>query len=217
MLSRNVEEYLEAICKLAQDGAPAGIPALAERLGVSTVAANEMVRRLERDGLVAYAPYKGVTLTAEGEARALDILRRHRLWERFLVDVLGMPWEEAHGTACGLEHVSSPSLIDRLEQFLGAPGTCPHGHLVPTAAGHIAARDGHRLSELGAGDGGIILQVPEEEPGLLTYLSELGLRPGTAFVVEAIAPFEGPVLVRVGDSVQALGRNLATRILVERK
>lgn len=217
MLSRNVEEYLEAICKLAQDGAPAGIPALAERLGVSTVAANEMVRRLERDGLVAYAPYKGVTLTAEGEARALDILRRHRLWERFLVDVLAMPWEEAHETACGLEHVSSPSLIDRLEQFLGAPDTCPHGHSVPTAAGHIATHNGHPLSELGAGDGGIILQVPEEEPGLLTYLSELGLRPGTAFVVEAIAPFEGPVLVRVGDSVQALGRNLAARILVERK
>lgn len=216
-MSQNVEEYLEAIYRLAQDGAPAGIPALAERLGVSSVSANEMVRRLERDGLVAYAPYKGVTLTADGEARALNILRRHRLWERFLVDMLGMPWEEAHEAACGLEHVSSPSLIDRLERFLGEPDTCPHGHAVPNAAGQIVARGGRPLSELGPGDGGTILQVPEDEPGVLTYLSELGLRPGIAFIVEAIAPFEGPVMVRVGDTVLALGRNLAARILVERK
>ncbi len=217
MISQSVEEYLEAIYKLAEDGAPAGIPALAERLGVSSVSANEMVRRLERDGLVTYAPYKGVTLTAEGEARALNILRRHRLWERFLVDVLAMPWEEAHEAACGLEHVSSPSLIDRLERFLGEPDTCPHGHAVPTATGQIAARNGHPLSDLAEGDEAVVVQVPEEEPGVLTYLSGLGLRPGTAVVVEAIAPFEGPLTLRVGEAVLALGRNLASRILVERK
>ncbi len=216
-MSQNVEEYLEAIYKLAEGDVPVGIPALAERLSISPVSANEMIRRLVREGLVVYVPYKGVTLTPEGEARALSILRRHRLWERFLVDMLGMPWEEAHEAACGLEHVSSPSLIDRLERFLGEPGTCPHGHAVPTAAGQIAACSGHPLSDLAAGDEGIILQVPEEEPGVLTYLSELGLRPGTVVVVENVAPFEGPLMLRVGGAVLALGRNLAARILVERR
>jgi len=217
MMSQNAEEYLEAIYKLIQDGAPAAIPALAERLGVSSVSANEMVRRLERDGLVAYAPYKGVTLTAEGEARALNVLRRHRLWERFLVDVLAMPWEEAHEAACGLEHVSSASLIDRLERFLGEPDTCPHGHVVPTAAGQVPHRSGLPLANLAPGDHAVILQVPEEEPGVLTYLSELGLRPGTPVVVEEIAPFDGPLTLRVGEALLALGRNLASRILVDRK
>jgi len=216
MLSQNVEEYLEAIYKLAQHGAPAGIPALAERLGVSSVSANEMVRRLERDGLVTYAPYKGVTLTAEGEARALNVLRRHRLWERFLVDMLDMPLDEAHQTACDLEHVSSPGLIDRLEQFLGKPSTCPHGHLVPSAAGEMASRSGCPLYTLAAGNQATILAVPEDDPGVLTYLSGLGLRPGMSIVVESIAPFGGPMMVRVGGAAVALGQNLAMRILVSR-
>lgn len=215
-MSQNVEEYLEAIYKLAQDGAPAGIPALAERLGISPVSANEMIRRLERDGLVAYAPYKGVTLTPEGEARALNVLRRHRLWERFLVDMLDMPWDEAHQAACDLEHVSSPGLIDRLERFLGEPGTCPHGHLVPSATGEMASRSGCTLSALADGDPATILAVPEEDPGVLTYLSSLGLRPGTSIVVESVAPFDGPMMIRVGDRAVALGQNLAMRILVSR-
>lgn len=215
-MSQNVEEYLEAIYKLAQGGAPAGIPALAERLGVSSVSANEMVRRLERDGLAFYTPYKGVTLTAEGEARALNVLRRHRLWERFLVDMLGMPWEEAHQAACDLEHVSSPNLIDRLEWFLGEPQTCPHGHLVPSATGEMASRGGRPLSTLAVGDLATILEVPEEKPGMLTYLSDLGLRPGISVRVESVAPFDGPMMIRVGDTAIALGQNLAIRVLVSK-
>lgn len=215
-MSQNAEEYLEAIYKLAQAGVPAGIPALAERLGVSSVSANEMVHRLERDGLVAYAPYKGVTLTAEGEARALNVLRRHRLWERFLVDMLGMPWEEAHQAACDLEHVSSPGLIDRLERFLGEPETCPHGHLIPSTMGEMPSRGGYPLSILAAGDLATILEVPEEEPGMLTYLSSLGLRPGISVRVESVAPFDGPMTIRVGDTSVALGQNLAMRILVSK-
>lgn len=214
MITQNAEEYLEAIYRLAGSGEPAGVPALAECLGVSTVSANEMIRKLEREGLVAYQPYKGVLLTTEGEARALTVLRRHRLWERFLVDVLEMPWEEAHRDACELEHASSTVLIDRLERFLGEPDTCPHGHAVPSADGEIANQQGFPLTELPAGERAIILCVPEDQPGVLTYLSELRMRPGEAIITEDVAPFEGPLTVRVAGTRQALGRNLASRIIV---
>jgi DtxR family Mn-dependent transcriptional regulator len=214
MITQNAEEYLEAIYRLAQSSEPAGVPALAEHLGVSTVSANEMIRKLERDGMVTYQPYKGVYLTPEGEAQALDVVRRHRLWERFLVDVLEIPWEDAHQEACGLEHASSGVLIDRLERFLGEPDTCPHGHAVPSADGEIADQQGFPLTELPAGAQATILCVPEDQPGVLTYLSELHMRPGEAILMEEVAPFEGPLTVRVAGSRQALGRNLASLIIV---
>ena len=214
MLSQNIEEYLEAIYKLSGEGEPAAIPALAERLGVTGVAANEMTRKLAKEGLVTYQPYKGVSLTPGGEAQALTVVRRHRLWERFLVDVLEMPWEEAHQEACGLEHASSPDLIDRLAAFLGTPDTCPHGHAVPSVTGEVAEEAGTPLSALTAGQTATVLRVPEDEPGMLTYLNQLGLRPDAEVSVEEVAPFDGPVTVRVDGEHHALGRGLASRIVV---
>jgi len=214
MLSQNIEEYLEAIYKLSGEGQPAAIPALAERLGVTAVAANEMIRKLEKEGLVTYQPYKGVSLTLHGEAQALSVVRRHRLWERFLVDVLEMPWEEAHQEACALEHASSPDLIDRLAQFLGGPETCPHGHAVPSVNGEVTEEAGRALAELAAGQTGIVLRVPEEEPGLLTYLHQLGLRPNARVAVDEVAPFQGPLTARVDGERRVLGRKLASQITV---
>jgi len=214
MLSQNIEEYLEAIYKLSGEGQPAAIPALADRLGVTTVAANEMARKLAKEGLAIYQPYKGVSLTAEGEAQALNVVRRHRLWERFLVDVLEMPWEEAHQEACGLEHASSLDLIARLARFLGGPETCPHGHAVPSVNGEVAEEAGRPLAELAAGQTGIVLRVPEDEPGLLTYLHQLGLQPDARVAVDEVAPFQGPLTVRVDGEQRALGRELASQITV---
>lgn len=214
MSSQNVEEYLEAVYKLSGEGQPAAVPALAERLSVTPVAANEMIRKLEKEGLVAYQPYKGVSLTPEGETQALNVVRRHRLWERFLVDVLEMPWEEAHQVACDLEHASSPDLVDRLEQFLGTPDTCPHGHAVPSVNGDLAEEAGTSLASLAAGQTATVLRVPEDEPGMLTYLHQLGLKPDAGVTVEALAPFDGPVMVRVDGGQHALGRSLASRIIM---
>ena len=214
MSSQNVEEYLEAVYKLSGEGQPASIPALAERLNVSAVAANEMIRKLEKDGLVTYQPYKGVSLTPEGETQALNVVRRHRLWERFLVDVLEMPLEEAHQEACSLEHASSPDLTDRLAQFLGTPDTCPHGHAVPSVSGEVTEEAGTPLSALAMGQTATVLRVPEDEPGMLTYLSQLGLGPDAEVAVEEAAPFDGPLTVRVDGARHALGRELASRIIV---
>ncbi len=215
MSSPNVERYLGAIYRLGTDGNPVPVSSLAKRIGVSRVSANEMVKKLEALSLVTYEPYKGVLLTSQGAAQALDIVRRHRIWERFLVDILQMPWDEAHEEACELAHATSPRLVEQLSQFLGEPDTCPHGNPVPSAAGAVAEVEGCPLQELSVGQQGIILRVPEEEPGVLTYLGQLGLRPGTPVTVEEVAPFDGPLTVRVAGTQRVLGRQLAARIIVQ--
>ncbi|MFQ5811804.1 MAG: metal-dependent transcriptional regulator [Anaerolineae bacterium] len=214
MVTESVEEYLEAICKLGEEGQPVALSTLAKHLKISSVSANEMVRKLVERELVLYEPYKGVSLTPAGQAQALAVIRRHRLWERFLTDVLGLPWDQVHEEACRLEHVTSPLMEERLAQFLGEPETCPHGHPIPTAEGEMTVETGCPLAELTAGQRAIVLRVPEEDVALLQYLASLGLEPQTTVQVEAAAPFQGPLTVRVGEAQHVLGRELASQIVV---
>ena len=214
MVTESVEEYLEAIYKLGEEGQPVALSALAERLGISSVSANEMVRKLVEQKLVLYEPYKGVSLTPVGQAQALAVIRRHRLWERFLTDVLGLSWDRVHEEACRLEHVTSPLVEERLAQLLGEPETCPHGHPMPTAEGEMAVEAGRPLAELTAGQRAIVLRVPEEDVALLRYLATLGLEPQATVQVQAVAPFQGPLTVQVGEARHVLGRELASRIVV---
>lgn len=215
MLSASVEEYLKAIYKLEEEDQSAGLPTLARQLEVSSVSAIEMVRKLADQGLVLYEPYKGVSLTVEGRAHALTVIRRHRLWERFLTDVLGIPWDQVHEEACRLEHATSFLVEERLEQYLEKPKTCPHGYPIPTPQGKLTAQQGCRLADLEPGQAGIVLRVPEEESELLRYLAGLRLEPQAIVKVEVVAPFQGPVTVRVGNAQHALGHGLASRILVQ--
>jgi DtxR family Mn-dependent transcriptional regulator len=214
MVTESVEEYLEAICKLGEMGQPVAVSALAKHLEISSVSANEMVRKLVGQELALYEPYKGVSLTPAGQAQALVVIRRHRLWERFLTDVLGLSWDQVHEEACRLEHVTSPLVEERLAQFLGEPEACPHGHPMPTAEGEMAVEAGCPLAELTAGQKARILRVPEGDVALLQYLATLGLKPQAMVQVEAVAPFQGPLTVRVGEARHVLGRELASQIVV---
>jgi DtxR family Mn-dependent transcriptional regulator len=213
MVSASVEHYLKAIYELAGEGQSTSLSALAEELAISPVSANEMVKKLVKRGLVIYEQYKGVTLTAEGRAQALAVTRRHRLWERFLTDVLGLGWDYVHEEACRLEHATSPLVEERLAQFLGWPETCPHGHPVPTLEGEVAREAGVPLSKMKPGARSIVLSVPEESE-LLQYLDSLGLVPQTEVEVEFIAPFDGPLTVRVGDTQHIVGRKVASQVKV---
>jgi DtxR family Mn-dependent transcriptional regulator len=214
MVTESIEEYLEAIYKLGEGGQPVALSALAERLKISSVSANEMVRKLVERELVLYEPYKGVSLTPAGQAQALTVIRRHRLWERFLADVLGLSWDLVHEEACRLEHATSPLVEERLAQFLGEPETCPHGHPMPTAEGEMAVEAGCPLAELTAGQRARVLRVPEGNDDLLRYLATLGLEPQATVQVEAVAPFQGPLTVQVGEARHVLGRELASQIVV---
>jgi DtxR family Mn-dependent transcriptional regulator len=213
MVSASVEHYLKAIYELAGEDQSLSLSALAEELAISPVSANEMVKKLVKRGLVIYEQYKGVTLTAEGRAQALAVTRRHHLWERFLTDVLGLGWDYVHEEACRLEHATSPLVEERLAQFLGWPETCPHGHPVPTPEGEVARETGVLLSEMGPGARGVVLSVPEESE-LLQYLDSLGLVPQTEVEVESVAPFDGPLTVRVGDAQRIVGRKAASQVRV---
>ena len=214
MVTESAEEYLGAICKLGEEGQPVALSALAKHLEISSVSANEMVRKLVERDLVFYEPYKGVSLTPAGQTQALVVIRRHRLWERFLTDVLGLSWDQVHEEACRLEHVTSPLVEELLAQFLGEPETCPHGHPIPTADGDMVAEAGRPLAELTAGQRATVLRVPEEDVALLRYLASLGLEPQATVQVEAAAPFQGPLTVRVGEAQHVLGRELASQIVV---
>ena len=214
MVTESAEEYLEAIYKLGEEGQPVALSTLAECLEISSVSANEMVRKLVERKLVLYEPYKGVSLTPAGQAKALAVIRRHRLWERLLTDVLDLSWDQVHEEACRLEHATSPLVEERLAQLLGEPKTCPHGHPMPTAEGEMAVEAGCPLAELTAGQRARVLRVPEGDDALLRYLATLGLKPQVTVQVEAAAPFQGPLTVQVGEARHVLGRELASQIVV---
>jgi DtxR family Mn-dependent transcriptional regulator len=216
-LTSHVEEYLEAIYRLGGQDTPVPLATLATRLDISVVSANEMVRRLQEQGLLTYTPYHGVLLQEEGLCEALAILRRHRLWERFLTDKLGFSWDVVHEEACRLEHAASDKVTERLAEWLGDPERCPHGHPVPQPGCVLEPEsDAVCLSELEAGHDGTVAYVASEEAELLRYLESLGIRPDATIAVAHVAPFDGPLTVYVNDCQQTVGRGVARSVFVDR-
>lgn len=215
MTSESIEMYLKSICELEINQSPVAISQLAQRLGVSSPSTIEMVKRLAEQELVTHTPYKGVELTERGRKRAHNILRRHRLWERFLTDKLGLAWESVHDFACRLEHATAPEVTNALADFLGQPATCPHGNPIPDAEGNIAPNATLPLCELEVGQTACLVNVAYEETILLDYLAKRGFFPGTMLTVEEIAPYQGPLMIRLQDRTEALGREIAARIFVE--
>lgn len=213
MPSATLEEYLEAIYKLSER-AEVRPTQLADALGVSGPTVTATLRRLEAAGLVS-RPGGGVALTDPGRTQALSILRRHRLSERFLADVLGLPWDVVHEEACRLEHALSPRVQDALERFMDNPEVCPHGHPIPTADLSIADLGGTPLEQHGAGEVVDVLQVAEDDEKLLGYLASLGMFPGTEVRIVEVSPFEGPFLLSVKGQTFALGRDVAGKVIVK--
>ncbi len=226
MLTDKMEEYLEALFKLSCEENALTPARLAEYMKVTPPTALDMLRRLEKEGYVRYqGPGAGkgrgagagrsrrtIVLTPKGERAARTLIRRHRLSERFLTDMLGMDWETAHREACRLEHVISPEVEERLSRMLGNPETCPHGYPIPDENGHMVEEEVKPLCDFCPDEKGCIARVEEDEPELLQYLASLGLMPEVDVEVVEVAPFGGPLLVRIGDSQYALGREVASKI-----
>lgn len=212
MPSPTLEEYLEAIYKLSLSGDVRPTP-IAEAIGVSGPTVTATLKRLESQGFITRDGSK-VVLTKDGLSHALDIVRRHRLAERFLVDVLQMPWDEAHEDACLLEHALSPRVLSALEEYLDNPEVCPHGHPIPSEDGTIADEIGASLCEFGSGSDVRIVSVAEDDDAMLAYLGSMGMFPGTKVSVCEVAPFKGPLMIEVNGSTYALGREVADSILV---
>lgn len=212
----SVEMYLKTIADLANLREFVPITSIAERLSIATVSASEMIHRLQDHGLLHHTPYKGVQLTERGAHKANMVIRNHRLWEIFLVDKLGFAWESVHEHACRLEHAVSEEVVEALDRFLDYPGTCPHGNPIPDAEGKMPHLTGEQLLNFNVGESGVILRIlPNDDYDVLcTYLAARDIKPGVRLTVEEIAPFEGPISVRLGEKVHALGRNIAQQIVL---
>lgn len=206
------EEYCECIFELAEDDVEVIQARIAERVGVSRPAVSEMMRRLEAEGLVDTTG--GITLTADGMELAQRVVRRHRLAERFLTDILGLSWADAHHEAGRWEHVMSGAVEEAMDRLLGSPTTCPHGNPIPGS--DYVEPDGRPLAELGVGDAFTVTRITEElefAPGLLEFLEESTVQPGRVGTVTALAP-DGTLTVQIDGRHIGIGAFAGSRILV---
>jgi len=211
-----VEEYLEAIYRLQEKSGVARTSDLVNLLKVAPGTVTNTVERLENEGYVTHVPYKGVKLTAKGLKIALQVVRRHRLSERLLTDILHVEWDKVHDVACRLEHGITDEIIKPLEEVLRHPKTCPHGNPIPTKGGGILEGKSQPLAALNERDQGTIMKITEERADLLLYLNKIGLTPGASLEVVEKAPFNGPITIRVGTTSRALSRAMASIIKVKR-
>ncbi len=213
-LSESTEMYLKAMIEI-NDHEVVPIGRLAQRLSVTTVSANEMVRRLDEQGLVSHTPYKGVALTEKGHEVACDVTRRQRLWECFLYEHLKIDWAQVYELACSLEHATAPGVTEALCIFLGEPKTCPHGNPIYAADGSCTPLDGVPLDTVAVGDTVQVLAVNATSTDVLKYLQERGLMPGCELTVIEAEPMHGPLTLRVEGKEAALGLSLAEFVLVK--
>jgi len=214
-LSRATQDYLKAIYALDAAGVRVTTSALADRMDVSAPSATAMMKRLAELGLAERLPYRGVALTEAGRRGALEVLRHHRLLERYLVDTLGLPLDEVHAEADRLEHALSEELEARIDEALGFPTHDPHGDPIPDRDLKVATSPGRALLDLSPGDRATVSRVPDHNADVLRYLDELALIPGEPVELTAIAPFGGPLSVRTGTGEHAIARELAAAVGVE--
>src|SRR6266550_1473312 len=216
-LTGPVEDYLKAIYALGGGvGADAVATSdIAQKLLVAPASVSGMVRRLAEQGLLSYERYRGVKLTDSGRRAALRTLRRHRVIESYLSNALSYPWDRVHEEAERLEHAASDELVDRMAAAIGEPAVDPHGAPIPSRDGRMDETEYFPLAELGAGLGVRVVRVSDDDPGMLRYLAELQIRPGTEILIVSKAPFGGPITLRIGTSLKSIGPGLAAQVLVE--
>ena len=209
MPSSTVENYLKAIWNLQQREPSALVPIgqVAEKLAVTPGTATTMMNQLLKQELVDYTPRKGVALNDQGRQAALRVLRRHRIVESFLVEVMKLDWAEVHEEAEVLEHVVSDLLLDRMNEMLGHPTHDPHGAPIPTAEGELPRQDGSSLADCGPGEY-ILVRVREDRPDFLQWLASRGLKPGTALaLIERDLPGD-TLTLEVADSEEQVQLSL---------
>jgi DtxR family Mn-dependent transcriptional regulator len=214
MLDERPEEYLKAVGQLEEEGEAATTSALARRLGVSPPSVTEMLRRLSARGLLSHEGRGRVRLTQEGQGLANSLIRRHRLWEAFLVRFLGFSWDEVHAEACRLEHGTSDILEDRLAGFLRGLDTCPHGHAIPQGTGRHRAPLAVPLSKFLAPGAARVVRIQNETARLLRRLGRLDIRPGRLIQAEGISPEDGSAQVSLDGHCHRLAADVAEQIMV---
>jgi len=219
LLSQSMQDYLKQIYDLSKDGVPASTTDLASGLGIAPASVTGMIQRLSiaKPKLVHYHKHQGVTLTDAGKRAALEVIRRHRLIEAWLVQTLEYSWDEVHEEAERLEHVISEEMETRIAAALGNPSRDPHGDLIPTADLTLPSDDTRPLASLRTGESATVKRVMDDNPGLLRHLREIGIMPETKIIVKDYSKYDGNLTIHVESqrSNVILGTAISNKIFVE--
>lgn len=218
-LSSKMRAYLGEIYQLADDSAARNdeyinTSAVADRLNVSAPAVNRMINRLKELGMLQHEPYQGVKLTEDGKREALKQVRGQRIAETFLVKVMGLNWEDIHEDAQMISSAIGDTILNRMDEMAGHPTESPHGEPIPSADGSLPVADDVPLYSAEAGAHVTVTRLRTRETDRLNYISALGLTPGATVEVLHIAPFDGPMQLKLGDEYRIIGHNLAEIIYV---
>ena len=216
MLSLTEENYLKSIYHLSEGGVKGvSTNAIAEAMNTKAASVTDMIKKLSGKSLIAYEKYYGVQITKQGKAAALTVIRKHRLWETFLVDKLNFSWDEVHEVAEQLEHIQSPLLIEKLDAFLGHPSKDPHGHPIPDRHGKISQEKCIALSEQEMKKKSHVHSVKNGSPTYLQYLSRIGIYIGANVTILNKVEFDGSLEVMIDGKKKAfISRDAASNLLV---
>lgn len=219
MFSQTEENYLKAIFKTCEkENKAASTNAISKEMNTSAASVTDMLKRLSEKELINYAKYKGVTLTKKGDLLAKDLVRKHRLWEVFLVKKLSFSWDEVHEIAEQLEHIKSDTLIERLDGYLGHPKFDPHGDPIPDANGMIIERKQTPLSEMLEGDSGVVVGVQEHSTPFLQYLDKLGLGLGAEVLIQEKFDFDNSMKIQLNeDKDLILTSQVSQNLFIQKK
>lgn len=214
--SSTEENYIKAIFHLSEEGDEnITTNEIAGQVSATAASVTDMLKKLKQKKIITYEKYQGVRLTKEGEKIAKSVVRKHRLWEVFLVEKLGYSWDMIHDIAEQLEHIQSEELVDKLDKFLGHPKFDPHGDPIPDASGNIKAVKQTLLSKMKPGDKGKVVGVKDSSAKLLRYLDSLEIHLGTAIEVTEVIEFDNSFVVRLGKNKRiTLSKLAAQNILV---
>lgn len=215
-MTSSEENYLKTIYHL-ETMKPGSVltSQIADKMNTTSASVTDMIKRLSEKNLIDYERYRGVRMTRKGERMALGVIRRHRLWEVFLTDILKFKWDEVHELAEELEHVSSDELISRLDSYLGHPRFDPHGDPIPDGSGKLSQPAGESLSELDAGQEVYLYGVSDHTPTFLRFLEKKGLKPGVRFLILERDEFDHSLLIRFnGGETTYLSHQAAQQLLI---
>lgn len=215
MISLAEENYLKSIYHLSQAGSKSVLTnELAEAMNTKAASVTDMIKKLSTKEFISYEKYYGVNLTAKGKTVALSVIRKHRLWETFLVEKLAFSWDEVHEVAEQLEHIQSKRLIEKLDEYLGFPKVDPHGDPIPDTKGKIKALQQVMLATLKPGADSIIVAVKDSDSQLLKYLDKIGARPGKTIKVIEREEYDGSMEVSINNQRFFLSKEVSENILV---
>lgn len=217
-LSLTEENYLKSIYHLSESGdGDVSTNSIADYLKTKPASVSDMIRKLSEKGVVEYQKYKGVQISKKGKKVALYLIRKHRLWEVFLLEKMGFNWDEVHDIAEQLEHIKSPLLIKKLDKFLGYPSVDPHGDPIPDEHGEIKAIPQRALADLEVNEQGTVLNVPDANPALLRHLDQIKIKLGSAIKVMDKVEFDGSLLIAIDQATPIyLSGEIAKNIMLSK-